>query len=74
MAIQTMDDPLIRMAIIPRVFEVRGLDVTPDMIKGLINHGAVEAAEILQRTYNDEIGHVHIGLNICVNREKLYLM
>lgn len=61
MAIQTMDDPLIRMAIIPRVFEARGLDVTPDMIKGLINHGAAEAAEILQRIYNDEIGHVHIG-------------
>lgn len=61
MAIQTMDDPLIRMALIPRVFEARGLDVTPDMIKGLFNHGADEAAEILQQIYEDEIGHVHIG-------------
>jgi uncharacterized ferritin-like protein (DUF455 family) len=61
MAIQTMDDPLIRMALIPRVFEARGLDVTPGMIKGLINHGAEEAAEILQLIYEDEIGHVHIG-------------
>jgi uncharacterized ferritin-like protein (DUF455 family) len=61
MAIQTMDDPLIRMALIPRVFEARGLDVAPDMIKGLFNHGAEEAAEILQLIYDDEIGHVHIG-------------
>ena len=61
MAIQTMDDPLIRMALIPRVFEARGLDVTPDMIKGLVNHGADDAAEILQQIYEDEIGHVHIG-------------
>jgi uncharacterized ferritin-like protein (DUF455 family) len=49
------------MALIPRVFEARGLDVTPGMIKGLINHGAEEAAEILQLIYEDEIGHVHIG-------------
>ncbi|RKZ49598.1 MAG: DUF455 domain-containing protein [Gammaproteobacteria bacterium] len=61
MAIQTMDDSLIRMALIPRVFEARGLDVTPDMIKGLANHGAYEVAEILQQIYEDEIGHVHIG-------------
>jgi uncharacterized ferritin-like protein (DUF455 family) len=61
MAIQTMDDPLIRMALIPRVFEARGLDVTPGMIKGLVNHGEEKAAEILQQIYEDEIGHVHIG-------------
>lgn len=60
-AIKTMHDPLIRMALIPRVFEARGLDVTPAMIKTLAHHDDMDAARILQKIYDEEIGHVQIG-------------
>ena len=33
MALRTADDPLSRMALVPRVLEARGLDVTPAMIE-----------------------------------------
>ena len=32
MAARTAADPLLRMAMVPRVLEARGLDVTPPMI------------------------------------------
>ncbi len=61
MAHKTAHDPLIRMALIPRVFEAKGLDVTPDMIKRFAQHNASDAAKILQTIYKEEIGHVDIG-------------
>ena len=61
MAVQTADDVVARMALVPRVLEARGLDVTPTMIDKLNNVGDQAAVDILQVIYQDEIGHVKIG-------------
>ncbi len=61
MACRTDDDLLKRMALVPRVFEARGLDVTPGMIERLRQVGDEAAVAILRRIHRDEIGHVAIG-------------
>ncbi len=61
MARDTAHDPLVRMALIPRVLEARGLDVTPGMIERFERAGDHAAAAILKRILADEIGHVAIG-------------
>tara|TARA_R110002096_G_scaffold16991_17_gene58478 strand:- start:961 stop:1776 length:816 start_codon:yes stop_codon:yes gene_type:complete len=61
MAQRTADDILRRMALVPRVMEARGLDVTPPMIRRLNAIGDVAGAGILERILADEIGHVAIG-------------
>lgn len=61
MAKQTSDSLLARMALIPMVFEARGLDVTPDMIKRLNQVGDLETAEILSLILAEEVGHVAFG-------------
>lgn len=61
MACNTDEDPLLRMALVPRVLEARGLDVTPGMIERLRSAGAERAAGVLEIIYRDEIGHVRIG-------------
>lgn len=61
MAVKTDHGLLERMGMVPRVFEARGLDVTPGMIKrfnGVQDHETVRRLEIILR---DEIGHVAIG-------------
>ncbi len=61
MAVQTDHSLLDRMGMVPRVFEARGLDVTPGMIKrfnGAQDHETVSRLEII---LHDEIGHVAIG-------------
>jgi len=57
----TAHDVMVRMALVPRVLEARGLDVTPDIIQKFNHHGHTRAAEILEVIYQDEIGHVEIG-------------
>ena len=61
MAVRTENNLLERMALVPKVFEARGLDVTPGMISKLLQVGDKETAEILKVIYTDEIGHVAIG-------------
>jgi uncharacterized ferritin-like protein (DUF455 family) len=61
MAENTANDVLHRMAIIPRVLEARGLDVTPAMIKKFANIGETHIVETLEIIYKEEIGHVRIG-------------
>jgi len=61
MAVKTDSDVLIRMALVPRVLEARGLDVTPGMIEKLQSTGDERLIAILQKIFNDEIGHVKIG-------------
>jgi uncharacterized ferritin-like protein (DUF455 family) len=61
MALRTDADLLLRMALVPRVFEARGLDVTPPMIERLKQHGDTRGAEILGIILGDEVGHVAIG-------------
>ena len=43
MALDTAHDPLVRMALVPRVLEARGLDVTPDITRRLEGVGDHEA-------------------------------
>jgi uncharacterized ferritin-like protein (DUF455 family) len=57
----TAFDVLVRMALVPRTLEARGLDVTPMMIKKLRATGDVRAVDVLQILLRDEIGHVAVG-------------
>ena len=61
MTVKTDHDVLIRMALVPRVLEARGLDVTPAMMERLEKAGDLETVDILSIILNDEIGHVAIG-------------
>jgi len=58
---KTSHDVMIRMALVPRVLEARGLDVTPSIISKFKHHGYDEAVDILEIIYRDEIGHVNVG-------------
>lgn len=73
MAVRTDHDVLVRMALVPRVLEARGLDVAPSMIERLRQSGDSESAEILNIIYHDEIEHVSIGnrwfLTVCAERD-----
>lgn len=72
MAVRTAFDPLVRMALVPRVLEARGLDVTPGMIKRLRQAGDDKTTAILEIILRDEIGHVAIGSHwfkyLCLQR------
>jgi len=61
MAEKTADDGLARMALVPRVLEARGLDVTPGMIKKLRALGDGETVAILEVILREEVAHVAIG-------------
>lgn len=61
MALKTDHDVMVRMALVPRVLEARGLDVTPGMIKKLRATRDRELVDVLEIIYHDEIGHVLIG-------------
>ncbi|KKK72112.1 hypothetical protein LCGC14_2907160, partial [marine sediment metagenome] len=61
MAQRTHHDPLTRMALVPRVLEARGLDVTPGMMKKLTFSGDHRAVEILTLILEEEVGHVKVG-------------
>ncbi len=61
MALQTAHDPLVRMALVPRVLEARGLDASPALARKFESIGDVRAVEILGIILRDEIGHVRIG-------------
>lgn len=61
MAEKTAHDGLARMALVPRVLEARGLDVTPGMIVKLRALGDDETAEILEVILREEVAHVAAG-------------
>ena len=61
MAVRTAHDPLVRMALVPRMLEARGLDVTPGMIKRLQSLGDHQTVQVLQLILDEEIGHVALG-------------
>jgi uncharacterized ferritin-like protein (DUF455 family) len=61
MAEKTKDDPLARMALVPRTLEARGLDASPAIRARLAHAGDHAAAGILDIILRDEIGHVAIG-------------
>lgn len=61
MAEKTAHSGLERMALVPRVLEARGLDVTPGMIVKLRQLGDDDTADILEVILREEIGHVAAG-------------
>ena len=61
MAEKTAHDGLARMALVPRVLEARGLDVTPAMIVKLRALGDDATATILETILREEIAHVAAG-------------
>jgi uncharacterized ferritin-like protein (DUF455 family) len=72
MAVKTARDPLVRMALVPRVLEARGLDAQPAIAKKFKSVQDARAVEILAVIERDEIGHVAIGsrwyLYLCEQR------
>ncbi|HJU26208.1 MAG TPA: ferritin-like domain-containing protein, partial [Rhodanobacteraceae bacterium] len=74
MAVKTSDSCLARMALVPRVLEARGLDVTPGMIARLRAVGDDTTADILEVILREEVGHVAAGsrwFRFCCEREGL---
>lgn len=69
---KTSHDILLRLALVPRMLEARGLDVTPAMINRLLAIKDKETARVLEKILQDEIGHVSIGSHwfnyICQER------
>jgi uncharacterized ferritin-like protein (DUF455 family) len=61
MAVKTADSCLARMALVPRVLEARGLDVTPGMIARLRSVGDDATVAILQNILREEVAHVAAG-------------
>lgn len=61
MAEKTAHDGLARMALVPRVLEARGLDVTPGMIAKLRSLGDVDTVAILELILREEVAHVAAG-------------
>lgn len=74
MAERTADSDRERMALVPRVLEARGLDVTPGMIARLRETGDSISAEILELILREEVAHVAAGtrwFNWCCQRDGL---
>lgn len=61
MAVRTAHDPLVRMALVPRLFEARGLDATPAIMRKFQGIGDRRAVEILEVILAEEVGHVALG-------------
>jgi uncharacterized ferritin-like protein (DUF455 family) len=61
MAVKTSDSCLLRMALVPRVLEARGLDVTPGMIERLRAVGDHATVAILELILREEVAHVAAG-------------
>lgn len=72
MAVKTADSCLVRMALVPRVLEARGLDVTPAMIERLKAVGDDETVAALDVILAEEVRHVAVGtewFRFCCERE-----
>ena len=74
MARRTAGSCLERMALVPRVLEARGLDVTPGMIDRLRGVGDEATVAILETILREEVAHVACGSRWfawCCQREGL---
>lgn len=72
MAVKTADSCTARMALVPRVLEARGLDVTPGMIERLRRVGDFDTLAILEVILDEEVAHVAAGsrwFGWCCERE-----
>ncbi|MCV6639254.1 ferritin-like domain-containing protein [Candidatus Albibeggiatoa sp. nov. NOAA] len=72
MAVETEADVMVRMALVPRVLEARGLDATPKIMQKLQKLNQTELVDILKVILRDEVGHVAIGTRwfneLCAQR------
>jgi uncharacterized ferritin-like protein (DUF455 family) len=72
LAVKTAGDPLLRMALVPRVMEARGLDVTPGMMERFASIGDKQTVAVLEIILRDEVAHVEAGSrwfrHLCVQR------
>ena len=74
MAEKTAHSDLARMALVPRVLEARGLDVTPGMIERLRGVGDERTIAILDVILREEVAHVAAGtrwFRWCCERDGL---
>jgi uncharacterized ferritin-like protein (DUF455 family) len=60
-AVETVDNLLARLALVPRCMEARGLDVTPGIIAKFKGQGDKASVAILNRILTDEVKHVERG-------------
>lgn len=74
MAEKTKHSLLARLALVPRLLEARGLDVSPAIREKLAAAGDMDSAEVLDIILRDEIGHVAIGNRwfneVCNNEQR----
>lgn len=72
MAVRTAHDPLVRMALVPRMLEARGLDVTPGIMRRFRQAGDTKTAAVLRIILDEEVGHVEFGTRwfnyLCAER------
>ena len=57
----TAEDVLLRMGLVPRILEARGLDVNPGIMEKLREIGDEGSQPILKIILRDEVGHVKAG-------------
>lgn len=69
---KTRHDVLVRMALVPRVLEARGLDVTPGIINRFTELRDQASVAVLQVILSEEVRHVAIGSHwyaqLCAGR------
>lgn len=73
-ACSTAHSCLARMALVPRVLEARGLDVSPGMIERLRRAGDGDSAALIDIILHEEIAHVAAGtrwFNYCCQQQGL---
>jgi uncharacterized ferritin-like protein (DUF455 family) len=58
---RTEHDILLRLAVVPRIMEARGLDVTPNLIERFRQVKDNNTVSILELILEEEIGHVYLG-------------
>jgi uncharacterized ferritin-like protein (DUF455 family) len=61
MAVRTAHDPLVRMALVPRMLEARGLDVTPGIMRRFQAINDLQTVQALEVILREEVGHVQFG-------------
>lgn len=73
-ACSTAHSCLARMALVPRVLEARGLDVSPGMIERLRSAGDHDSAALIEIILAEEIAHVAAGtrwFRYCCEQQQL---
>ncbi len=74
MAEKTAHSDTARMALVPRVLEARGLDVTPGMIERFNSVGDAATVSVLRVILREEVAHVEAGtrwFHWCCKRDDL---